>query len=112
MDRIQLLTYHAESPLMIVYDIHIIGIALFPTEADAPTIIDPDAVVSLPISFQSLQAVRRRDTQVLQRLGSIEHSQLPQRNTMDVRPESTHRLAIEESLGLSRSKRSDHDFIL
>jgi hypothetical protein len=97
---------------MVVYDIHVIGIALFPAKADAPTIIDPDAVLPLPISFQSLQAVRRRDTQVLQRLGSIEHSQLPQRNTMDVRPESTHRLAIEKSLSLSRSKRSDHGFIL
>jgi hypothetical protein len=97
---------------MIVYDIHIIGIALFPAETYAPTIIDPDAVLPLAISFQSFQAVRRGNTQVLQRFGPVEHSQFPQRSALDIRSESAHRLPIEQSFYLSGSKRPDHILIL
>jgi hypothetical protein len=97
---------------MVVYDLHVVGVALFPTETDAPTIIDPDTMLALPSPFQSLQVVGWGDAHVLQCLGPIEHSQLPQSSALNVRPEPTHWLTIKKGFGVSGSKGPDHRFTL
>jgi hypothetical protein len=51
---------------MIVYDLDIIGVSLIPTEADTPLFVDPDTVLSLPISGQFLKAISWRDTKIVQ----------------------------------------------
>jgi hypothetical protein len=97
---------------MVIDNLHIVSIPLLPPETYPPTIIDPDAVLPLPVSLQSLQMVRGRNSQILQRLRSIEHSQFAKSRTLKVRPESSHGAATEKSLELSGLKGSDHRSIL
>jgi hypothetical protein len=47
------------SYLMIVDNLHIIRVAVTPTEAHAPLVIDPNAVLSLTVSIEFLQPIAR-----------------------------------------------------
>lgn len=58
---------------MIIRDLHIQGIAVFETEAHAILIVDPDTPLTFPVTAQRLQAISRWDTEVLERMGVIQH---------------------------------------
>ena len=49
---------------MVVNNLDQIGIPLAPVESDAPTVIDADAVLALPIPGQLLKTIAGRDPQV------------------------------------------------
>jgi len=70
---------------MVIGDLHIMRMALPPNEADAELIVDPNAVLSQPISFQSFQAISRQNGQIRQASGAVEHEQLPQRPATQIR---------------------------
>ena len=61
---------------MIVGDLDVIRVALFPSKADPPSVVDPNAVLALAIPFERLQAVSRWRHQVLQRSCPMEIEQL------------------------------------
>ena len=86
---------------MVVDDLDLEGVAAAPDEADAPLAIDSDAVLSRPISLQLLESIGRRDPQVFDSLGSVEHPQLPEGDPLNVRPEALHALALEEAFSIS-----------
>jgi hypothetical protein len=44
-------------PLMVVYDLNVVRIALAPAKANSPLIVDPDAVLAFPIAPQGFQPV-------------------------------------------------------
>jgi hypothetical protein len=45
---------------MVVNDLNFEGMPIAPNKADAPLIVDADAVLSLPIPFQTFQTVSRQ----------------------------------------------------
>jgi hypothetical protein len=51
---------------MVINDLDVVDISLSPGEANPPLLIDPDAMLSLAIAFQSLKPVVWRDLQVLE----------------------------------------------
>ncbi len=51
---------------MVIHNFDIMSISITPDEADSPLVIDPDAMLSLSISFQRLKAVSRWDEQEVQ----------------------------------------------
>jgi hypothetical protein len=61
---------------MIVYNLHLVRITVFPFEAHSPSIIDADTVLTSAIAFQFFQSVGWRYSQVLQRYSPVEHPQL------------------------------------
>jgi hypothetical protein len=62
---------------VVVDDLHILCTCIGPTEADPPLLVDSDAVLAFPVSFQLLQTVAGWDPEVIQVLGSVEKQQLP-----------------------------------
>jgi hypothetical protein len=48
---------------------------LFPYEADAILVVNPDAVLTLPISAQRFQAIAGRNQQIGESLRAVERSQ-------------------------------------
>jgi hypothetical protein len=93
---------------VVVDDLDLEGVTAAPDEADPPLAIDSDAVLPRPIPFQLLEPIGRRDPQVFDPLGSVEHSQLPETDPLNVRPEAFHALALEEALGVSVREALDH----
>jgi hypothetical protein len=58
---------------MVVNDLDIIGLALSPDEADAPSIIDPDAVLTFSISRKPPQPVAGWRPEIRENFGGIQN---------------------------------------
>jgi hypothetical protein len=56
---------HITPLLMVVCYLNVIGIPAFPDKADAPLIVNPDAILSFTIAFQGLQSVAGRNFEIL-----------------------------------------------
>src|ERR1700691_4427181 len=69
---------------MIVDDLDIMRLALGPTKADAPLIVDPNAPLAHTIPSQRLQMIAGWIAQVLQGQRSIDLPQLPQSALLDI----------------------------
>ena len=66
---------------MIVYDFHVAGTTLRPGEADPVLLVDPDTVLTVPITREQFQPIPRRDSEFLNLLNGIELIQFSARNT-------------------------------
>jgi hypothetical protein len=60
-----------------------------PTEADAPLLVHPDAVVPATVSAELLQSVARWDPRVVEGLRRVQYQQLAQRRALGVLVEPT-----------------------
>jgi hypothetical protein len=60
---------------MIVPDLDVIGVAIFPFQANPPLIVDANAALSNPIATQRLEAVTRQIPSILQAGGVVENLQ-------------------------------------
>ena len=61
---------------MIVRYFDIVGVTLLPPEADAPLVVDADAMLASTVTREPFQPVSRRDTQIVQPFGDIKLNQL------------------------------------
>lgn len=84
---------------MVVDDLYIGGAFCRPDEADAPLLVDADAVLSLSVVPQGLQAVAGRGLQVIKNCRPVELRQLAQRGSLNVHP-AFDALALIEGLGV------------
>jgi hypothetical protein len=69
---------------MVIHDLDIFCPRFRPTTADAPLIVNTDAMLASPVTFERLKAIARRHPQITQLCGNIELSQLPAGNRFDV----------------------------
>ena len=69
---------------MVVDDLDVPGFAITPYETDPPLVVDANAVLLFPITSQALQAVARREPQIVQAGGRIEHSQFSERCALEI----------------------------
>ena len=93
---------------MIVDDLNVKGIAVFPDEADAPLVVDPDAVLPHTIPAEPLETVARRDPEILKRFDRMEEDELPQCCPNNLRGEPPGPLAEKHALGLRVAKAPNH----
>jgi hypothetical protein len=69
-------------PSVIIDDLDPFG-ALAPHKADAPLVIDPDAVLSASLPFQRFEAIAGRRPQVGQLGGHVQHVEFAHRHPPD-----------------------------
>ena len=62
---------------MVIGYLDVVRIALTPPKTDTPLVIDADAVLARPVSFELLKPVAWRRSEVLQGVSSIKDEQLP-----------------------------------
>ena len=93
---------------MVVYDLDIVRIAIRPSEANPPLIVDPNAVLAGTIAFELLQPVPRWNAKVIEGFGSIDHSQLAEHGALHIGRIAADALAPEESLRVPVAKAPDH----
>jgi hypothetical protein len=92
---------------MVIDDLDLVSVSLTPCEANAPLIVDADAVLAFAVTFQSLQSVARQRRKGAQIGRGVEHIQFSQRLPLDG-PEALYRLPVEEALGVWASKGPHH----
>lgn len=83
---------------MIIYDFDVQDIPGVPLEAHTPLVVDANTILSAPVTVQSFQAIRGRHTQILQCLRPIQHTQLAQRDLLNIGGQSARALALGEDL--------------
>jgi hypothetical protein len=93
---------------VIVHDLDIFDIALGPSEADTPLIVDADAHLSGAVPFQGFEPIGRRIAEVIDRRRSIKLAEFAQRAILNIARKLAAGLALPDSFGLLASERSDH----
>ena len=101
---------------MVVNDLNVLRAAGGPPEADPVLVIDPDAVLSSPVSSQLFEAIRRWCAQVAQLLGLVELIELalcdsPERARADL-PRHLGVAVVEDIAGARAGKRPNHGCIV
>ena len=84
---------------MVICNLNINGIGLYPAEADPPLVIDPDAALPRAIARQGLETVSRNRAQIGEQRRSMNLVQLPFRRRSDTL-ELPAELASEHLFGL------------
>jgi len=69
---------------MIVHDLHVIGVAVSPDEAQAPLVVDADTVLSGTVTAERLQLISRRRTQFRKFLRGSEDAQFASRHSRKI----------------------------
>src|SRR5690625_3266913 len=94
---------------VVVNDLHLLRSGVGPHEADPPLVVDPDAVLSGPITLERLETVAGRDSEVFERLCGPHLTQLAQRDAMDLRIDGPHALTTPQPFGRLVAERPDHE---
>ena len=63
--------------LVIIDDLDALRRAFAPEEANSPSIVDPDTILTLPVTTKRLKPVSRNCRHVLQLLRVVQHPKLP-----------------------------------
>jgi hypothetical protein len=92
---------------VVINNLNPMGAVNRPDKADAPLIIDPDAVLTLPITAKSLQVIAGWHFQRIQQSRCMQLQQLSSGNPLNV-SKSRHCLAMKQRLGLGLQERMDH----
>jgi hypothetical protein len=87
------------SALVIIHDLHVVRIAVAPDEADAPLVIDPDAVRPRAAAFQRFKLVSGRHAKIPQPLCPIQVQKLPSRGPFDGLKSANH-VVLKERRGV------------
>jgi hypothetical protein len=93
---------------MIINDLDIERVSVLPLEADAPLLIDPDAVLTLAIAFQRFQLIRRRNHEIAQISGAVQILQFLTRPLLNLSIKALHELTVEHRLRVLVPEGSDH----
>jgi hypothetical protein len=63
---------------MVIHDFYSVGCPVSPDEANAPLVVDPYAVLPLPVAFKRFEAVGGRNAQVVKTGNGVEHVEFAQ----------------------------------
>jgi hypothetical protein len=93
---------------VVINDFYIVRVAIAPGEADAPPIVDANTVLTRPVARQPLQAVSRRDSQILDCLCGMDKDQLPVGSPLQVRGQAPGAFSAEDTFGFGVGETAYH----
>jgi hypothetical protein len=96
---------------MIIHDFDVISAGIGPSKTQPELIVDPDAVLSLPITFEPLQTIPRWNAKVIQSPRDFELAKLATGHRGNV-GKTLYRMAFGQSLRIGTSKGFYHGKII
>ena len=93
---------------MKVHNLDLVRIAVRPVEANAPLIVDPNAVLASAIALQPLQPISRWHAEILKPLRRIDDHQLAEHCAEEIGRKATDPLPREKSLRVPVTEALDH----
>ena len=93
---------------VVVDDLDVEGIGGAPDEADAPLIVDADAVLADTIAPERLEPIAGRNAQVGDGFGRIEDDELPKRDALKAGGQTTRAATLKERFRVGVAEGADH----
>ena len=97
---------------MVVRNFNVIHIAAFPAKANAPLVVDADAVLTGPAATPSFQPIAGRSQQIAKRPGMMQVQQFAPGRALNIRRELTRRLAVKDLAGFVGGEAHYHEAII
>jgi hypothetical protein len=94
--------------LVIVHDLNVVGVAVPPAEANAPLIVDANAMVASAIAFELFEPIVRWHAEILELLGGVDEAQLAEHDPVKLGREPAHGFALEQTFGVAIAEALDH----
>lgn len=94
--------------LMIVGDFYVVGVSIFPAKADAPLLVNADAVLAFAVAGQCFQLVAGRKPKIVEALCAVKLIELHNRPADDLRGEAFWALALKYPCRLFAFEALDH----
>ena len=92
---------------MIIHDLDVVRVSLVPDKADAPPVVDAEAVLPGMIALQSLEPIARRRSEIAQLRCAVQLAQYAPGDSFDG-AKALAAQALMKALGLLAAKRLDH----
>ena len=99
--------FRCKNWLVIVHNLDVVRIPVFPNKAEAPLVIDSYTMLPLSVAMQCFQAITRRGCQVAQLRGAVQLPKLAAGNLLD-RRKAPAVLSLVKALSLRATERLDH----
>jgi len=93
---------------VIVNDLDFKRIAVPPPKTDPPLIVGANTVLAGAAAFQLLEAIARRDTEIFELLGGVDHSELPEHEPVELGGEAANAFTLEQPLRIAIGEAGDH----
>jgi len=93
---------------MVVNDLNLRCVTDAPSKADAPLVVDANAVLAGPIALELLEPVARRNAEIVQGFGGVDGDEFAEHRPLKLGGISTYGLALEQSLRVPIGKAPDH----
>ena len=97
---------------MIICDLHIIRISRPPSKTDTPLVVNANAVLAFPVSFERFQSVSKRNTKIVDTDCRIQHDQFSSCYVLNFPRKFFWNTPIENPFCLFIAKRFDHSIII
>lgn len=81
---------------VVVDDLDVEGVGGAPDEADAPLVVDADAVLARTVALERLEPITGRDAQVGEGVGRIENDEFPKRDALKTGRQTTRAATVKE----------------
>jgi hypothetical protein len=106
------ISLHGFSPSVVVNNFNVIGVPVFPVEADSPLVVNTDTPLAFSFASELLKPVRRRDAEEFQGCCSMELRQFPKANPLNVRRQPGRKRTLKYFLCILGPERLYHAPIL
>lgn len=70
---------------MVIGNLNVERIAAMPLETDSPLVIDSYTVLPCAVTAEFFESIRRRDTQIVEIDGIVDHSQFAKSHLLNIR---------------------------
>jgi hypothetical protein len=97
---------------MVINDLNVVRITVFPGKADAPLLVYPDAVLAFPVMVQCFQMIGRWNPQSLKNARCIDHLEFDDCRTLYILRQFCGELSIKELFGFLAFEGFDHGSML
>ena len=97
---------------MIVNNLHVVRLPVFPSEANAPLLVDADAVLAFTVPRQRFKAIGGGNPKVPQVGCRVNHDQLSQGDSLDVVRQLPRKAPMKNAFRLFILERMDHILII
>jgi hypothetical protein len=106
------ISFHSFSPSVVVNNFNVIGVPIFPVEADSPLVVNSDTPLAFSVASELLKPIRRRDSEEFQGCRSMNLRQFAKTNPLNIRRQPGRKRTLENLLGILGPKRLNHGPIL